>query len=64
MRMWEEVIQIASTIHCIGEEDSLIWQFNSSGIYSSQSLYKVINLEVHVKCYLLYSFFLPFVVIL
>lgn len=25
------------------EEDELIWQFNSSGVYSSQSLYKIIN---------------------
>ena len=41
--LWLEVVQLASTISFPGEEDSLIWQFNSHGVYSSQSLYKVIN---------------------
>ncbi|WVZ69867.1 hypothetical protein U9M48_018590 [Paspalum notatum var. saurae] len=43
MRLWEEVLQLASTIVFEDEEDSLIWQFSSNGTYSSQSLYKVIN---------------------
>jgi hypothetical protein len=43
MGMWEEVVQLATTICFTNEEDSLIWQFSSNGIYSSQSLYKVIN---------------------
>jgi hypothetical protein len=38
-----EVIQLASTIVLNDEEDSLVWQFNTNGVYSSQSLYKVIN---------------------
>ena len=41
--LWLEVVQLASTISFTDEEDSLIWQFNSHGVYSSQSLYKVIN---------------------
>ena len=41
--LWLEVVQLASTIIFTDEEDSLIWQFNSQGIYSSQYLYKVIN---------------------
>jgi hypothetical protein len=41
--MWLEVMQIASTINFSGEEDSMIWQFSSNGVYSSQSLYKIIN---------------------
>ncbi|WVZ97911.1 hypothetical protein U9M48_043413 [Paspalum notatum var. saurae] len=43
MRVWEEVVQLASTIVFKGDEDSLIWQFSSNGVYSSQSLYKAIN---------------------
>ena len=42
MNLWQEVLQLASTIDFSEEEDSLIWTFNSSGIYSSQSLYRVI----------------------
>jgi hypothetical protein len=42
-RMWLEVMQIASTIIFSDEEDSMIWQFSSNGVYSSQSLYKIIN---------------------
>jgi len=45
MIRWQEIIQLASTIVFSDEEDSLIWTFNSRGMYSSQSLYKVINLE-------------------
>jgi hypothetical protein len=40
---WEELKQIASSIHKTDEEDVIIWQFNSSGRYSVQSLYAVIN---------------------
>jgi len=36
--IWLEVVQLASTISFTDEEDSLIWQFNSEGVYSSQSL--------------------------
>lgn len=37
--LWLEVVQLASTISFTDEEDSLIRQFNSEGVYSSQSLY-------------------------
>ena len=40
---WLEICQLASTIVFTSEDDALIWQFNSNGIYSTQSLYKVIN---------------------
>jgi len=52
MIQWQEIIQLASTISFLDEEDSLILTFNSRGTYSSQSLYKVINFRgvksVHV----------------
>jgi hypothetical protein len=41
--MWEELVSLVSTIEFDGEEDALVWQFQSSGIYSSQSLYAIIN---------------------
>jgi hypothetical protein len=41
--MWEQVISAASTLVLSKEEDELIWWFNSFGVYSSQSLYNVIN---------------------
>jgi putative lipoic acid-binding regulatory protein len=43
MNMWDEVVQLATTICFSNEEDNLIWQFSSNGIYSSQSLYWIIN---------------------
>jgi hypothetical protein len=46
MNMWDEVVQLATTICFSNEEDNLIWHFSSNGIYSSQSLYKIINNRV------------------
>ncbi|WVZ50554.1 hypothetical protein U9M48_001796 [Paspalum notatum var. saurae] len=40
---WLEVVQLATTIVLTQDEDSLIWQFTSSRVYSSQSLYKLVN---------------------
>jgi hypothetical protein len=37
--MWEELVNLISTVDLSGDEDALIWQYYSSGIYSSQSLY-------------------------
>jgi hypothetical protein len=43
LNQWDEVIQIASSLSYVDEDDAIIWKFNSSGIYSVQSLYAVIN---------------------
>jgi hypothetical protein len=43
MLLWEEVCQIAVTITFSEEEDQMIWQFSSNGIYNVQSLYRIIN---------------------
>ena len=40
---WLEIVELVATIQLNDEEDEMIWQFTSSGIYSSQSLYKIIN---------------------
>jgi len=41
--VWLDVVELVSTIRLIDDEDEMVWLFNSSGVYSSQSLYKVIN---------------------
>ena len=40
---WDLVVQLASTIEFKEEDDEMVWVFSSSGKYSSQSLYGVIN---------------------
>jgi hypothetical protein len=43
MLLWQELLQIASEI-CFSEEpDQMIWQFSSTGRYSVQTLYAVVN---------------------
>jgi hypothetical protein len=44
-------MQLASTIELTEEEDAMIWQFSSSGIYSSQTLYKVITFRGVIPVY-------------
>jgi hypothetical protein len=39
----EEIISIAKSLNLNDEEDELVWMHSSSGIYSSHSLYSVIN---------------------
>jgi hypothetical protein len=55
MNQWYEVLRIASSISFKEEDDSIIWKFNSKGIYSIQSLYDVINdrgvRHVHTPCH-------------
>lgn len=61
-RLWQEVVQLASTISLSEEEDEMIWQFTSTGIYTSQPLYKVINFRGILPTYVPqcgnYQFFL------
>jgi hypothetical protein len=37
------VVSLASTIAFSDEDGEMIWQFQSSGVYSSESLYSVIK---------------------
>ena len=50
--IWLDVVQLASTIVYSGEQDALIWQYNSNGVYSSCFLYKIVTFRwaklVHV----------------
>lgn len=40
---WLDIAELVSSIQLSEEEDEMIWQFNCSSNYSSQSLYKIIN---------------------
>jgi hypothetical protein len=41
--LWEEVLNIASSLSLSNEDDEPVWQIHSLGIYSFQSLYRIIN---------------------
>jgi hypothetical protein len=43
MALWLELKQIASSIQLDGGDDTIIWQFNSSGKYYVQSLHTMVN---------------------
>jgi hypothetical protein len=50
--LWEEVVSIASTVVLNEDNDEMVWQFHSSGVYSSHSLYKEINFRGVAPVYL------------
>jgi hypothetical protein len=54
-QVWLEVVALVSTINLTDDEDEMVWLFNSSIVYSSQSLYKIINFR-GIKLYM----YLPF----
>jgi hypothetical protein len=43
MRQWWEVVQIVESLHFSNERDAIIWQYNTTGKYSVQSLYVIVN---------------------
>jgi hypothetical protein len=43
MEQWLEVLQIASCLQFSEENYTLVWQYNSIGKYSVQSLYAIVN---------------------
>jgi hypothetical protein len=43
MIQWQEVLEVARSISFSNEEDKLIWQYIFSRVYSSSSLYAIIN---------------------
>jgi hypothetical protein len=47
---WEELVNLVATIDFPDKDDALIWQHHSIGLYSSQTLYSIINFRgvVHV----------------
>jgi hypothetical protein len=43
MVSWLEILEIAKTISYCDENDQLIWQYETNGIYSSSSMYAIVN---------------------
>jgi hypothetical protein len=43
MRSWDDLVAVVEQITLSGEPDALIWCYNSTGLYSSSSLYSIIN---------------------
>jgi hypothetical protein len=43
LEQWHELIQIASNIQFSNDMDAIIWEFDSNGRYSVQSLYAIVN---------------------
>jgi hypothetical protein len=56
---WEEVVSIAESLVLTPEEDERLWQFHSSGVYSSQSLYKVVTFRGVIRVFLYAVWKLP-----
>jgi hypothetical protein len=50
--MWLKVCSIAETLVLSDSEDELIWQYQSSGVYSSYSLYSIINFRGALSMYI------------
>ena len=43
MMQWQEILAIAGSIVFSTSEDQLIWQYESKGVYSSSSMYSLVN---------------------
>jgi hypothetical protein len=43
MEQWYQIEQIIRSIHFSEVDDALVWELHSSGVYTSQSLYAIIN---------------------
>ena len=45
MEKWFEIDQIARSVSISDDTDSLMWQLKNKGVYSTSSLYHVINFK-------------------
>jgi hypothetical protein len=51
--MWLEVCRITKSLVLSGSKDELIWQYQPLGVYSSHSLYSIINFRRVLPVYIL-----------
>uniref|UniRef100_A0A0A8Y3J5 Reverse transcriptase zinc-binding domain-containing protein n=1 Tax=Arundo donax TaxID=35708 RepID=A0A0A8Y3J5_ARUDO len=52
MQVWLEIVEIAKTLELVDEDDSLVWQYTSNGVYNVQSLYNIVNFRGIIPVYL------------
>jgi hypothetical protein len=50
--MWLELCSLVESVSLSDEEDELVWQHQSSGVYSSHSLYSIINFRGVLPVYI------------
>jgi hypothetical protein len=43
MNRWYQLLEITSSLQLGEEENAIIWQYNSSAVYSVKSLYAIVN---------------------
>jgi hypothetical protein len=43
MVQWQEHLVIANTIIFSDDEDQLIWRYETNGVYSSSTMYNLVN---------------------
>jgi hypothetical protein len=55
MAQWLEILEIAREINFNDSPDQLIWKYESIGVYSSKSLYAIVNFRGVQPIYLLLS---------
>jgi hypothetical protein len=52
MIQWQELLAIAETIDLSNEEDQLIWSYETNGVYSSKTMYALVNFRGVTPIYL------------
>ena len=52
MVQWQELLSIIQSVSFSGEDDQLIWQYESNGVYSSKSMYSIVNFRGVRQVYL------------
>ena len=56
MMQWFELLEIARSVHFADTEDRLIWQHENNGVYSSKTVYSILNFRgLPLSIYLLFG---------
>jgi hypothetical protein len=52
MQMWDALLSVVDKLVLNEEPDTLIWCYNNSGVYYSQSFYAIINCRGIIPSYI------------